>query len=134
MLNWGVFANFCRKITFLGPINPEIISVIHLQICLVKTLCLSTHMTIFWIIIFLIKKVAKLVETQKLCHHRLNHLCLHKGPYSQFLIWWILKTLAFFGRFWGVSNEKLFVTPSGKYWKKLSMLYMISKHSAERCL
>ena len=58
------------------------------------------------------------METQKFCHHRLNHLFLHRGSYSQFLIWWILRKLVFFGIFWGVSNEKLFVTP----WKELEKI------------
>ena len=77
-------------------------------------------MAIFKIIIFSIKKVAKLIETQKFCHHRLNHLFLHRGLYSQFLIRWILRKLVFFGLFWGVSNEKLFVIPPGKNWKKIT--------------
>ena len=91
----------------------------HHWICLVKTLRLSTHMTIFWIIIFLIKKVAKLVETQKFHHHRLDHSFLHQGSYSHFLIWWIFRKLAFYHLFWGISNEKIYVTPHGRNWKKL---------------
>ena len=47
-------------------------------------------MTIFWIIVFLIKKVAKLVETQNFCHYRLNHIILLQGSYSHFRIRWIL--------------------------------------------
>ena len=91
----------------------------HHWICLVKTLRLSTHMTIFWIIIFLIKKVAKLVETQKFHHYRLDHSFLHQGSYSHFLIWWIFRKLAFYHLFWGISNEKIYVTPPGRNWKKL---------------
>ena len=117
----GVFwLNFVYKSHFGDLIDLQIIFLIHHWIFLVKTLRLSTHMPIFKIIIFLIKKVAKLVETQKFCHHRLNHLFLHRVSYSQFFIWWKLRKLVFFGLFWGVSNGKLFVTPPGKNWKKMS--------------
>ena len=94
----------------------------HHWICLVKTLRLSTHMTIFLIIIFLIKKVAKLVETQKFRHHRLDHSFLHQGSYSHFLIWWIFRKLAFYHLFWGISNEKIYVTPPGRNWKKITRI------------
>ena len=57
------------------------------------------------------KILAIFVETQKFWHHRLNHLFLHRVLYSQFFIWWILRKLVFFGLFWGVSNEKLYVCP-----------------------
>ena len=64
--------------------------------------------------------MAKLVETQKFCHQRLDHSFFHQGSYSHFLIWWILRKLGFFGLFWGVSNEKTFVTPLERTGKKRS--------------
>ena len=42
------------------------------------------------------QKVAKLVETQKFCYYRLNHLFLHRVTYSLFFIGWILRKFAFF--------------------------------------
>ena len=69
---------FSAKKTPLGdPIDLQKNSHAHHWIRLIKTLHLSTHMTIFEVIIFLIKKVAKLIETQKFCQNRLNHLILH---------------------------------------------------------
>ena len=109
----GVLTKFCRKVPFWGLYWP-------LNYFSHTPLNLSTNMALFKIIIFLIKKVAKLVETQKFCHHRLEHLFLHWGSYSQFVIWWILRKLVFLVLFWGVSNEKLFVTPPGKNWKKIT--------------
>ena len=64
--------------------------------------------------------MAKLVETQKFCLQRLDHSFFHQGSYSHFLIWWILRKLGFFGLFWGVSNEKTFVTPLERTGKKRS--------------
>ena len=43
-------------------------------ICLIKTIYVKTHLTIFRVINFLSKKVTKLVETQKFCHGGLNYL------------------------------------------------------------
>ena len=43
-------------------------------------------MIIFWIIIFLRKKVAKFAETQKFCFHRVNHSILQQGSYIYIII------------------------------------------------
>ena len=85
-------------------------------------------MTIFWIIIFLIKKVKKLVETQKFCHHRLNHLFLHSVSYSQFFIWWILKKLAFSFFVREFLKKNYWLPPLERTWKnKLNMFYIFHK-------
>ena len=114
---WQIFVKMSH---FGDPTYLENIFHTHHWICLVKALLLSTHMTIFWGMIFWSKKVAKLVETQKFCQNRLNHSFLLKGSYSHFLIWWIIRKLAFSVFFWGFSNGTLKVTPPGKHWKKLS--------------
>ena len=67
---------------------------------------------------FLREKVEKLVETQRFCLRRLNHSFFHQGSYSQFLIWWTLRKLGFFGNNWkNVKNEK-----------NLKMWYILSKN------
>ena len=66
IFNWGCF--LVKKSHFRDPIDIQSFFHVHHQICLVKTLHLSTHMTIFVARIFLIEKtVKKLVETQKFC-------------------------------------------------------------------
>ena len=51
---------------------------------LIKMLHSSTHMTIFGLIFFLIKKVAKLVETQKFWQQYHNQIISDQGSYSYF--------------------------------------------------
>ena len=60
------------KFSFWGLYRPSKNSHVHYWVYLIKTLHLNTHMTIYGVVIFLIKKVAKLVQTQKFCHQRLN--------------------------------------------------------------
>ena len=82
--------------------------------------------------------MGKLVRTQKFCQNRLNHSFFLKGSYSHFLIWWIIRKLAFFSLFWGFSNGTLKVTPlvsTGKncptmvlryikkYYRKMSLVF-----------
>ena len=75
---------------------------------------------------FFDKKMAKLVETQKFHHYRLDHSFLHQGSYSHFLIWWIFRKLAFYHLFWGISNEKIYVTPLVGTGKNYS--YLVLQH------
>ena len=80
MMFWWVFDYFQHK----SPILETLLTfkkiwttLMHYWTYLIKTLHLSIHMTIFGVINFLIEKVAKLVETQKFCQNRSNHLILH---------------------------------------------------------
>ena len=103
----GVLTKFCRKIPFWGPYWPlNYFSRAPLNLSRQDA---SFKYTYEYILdhIFLIKKMAKLVETQKFHHYRLDHSFLHQGSYSHFLIWWIFRKLEFYHLFWGISNGKI---------------------------
>ena len=68
-------------------------------------------MTIFGIIIFLSKKVVKLVETQKFCFHRLNHSILHHTRFIFLLLDLVNTHKGFYHLFERFSNGRLFVSP-----------------------
>ena len=113
----GVLIIFCRKVPLWGPYWPLNYFSRALLNLLVETLCLSTLMTKFWVIIFLIIKVAKLVETQKFYHNRLDHSFLHQCWYCHFLLWWIFRKLAFYHFFGGFLMKKLLESCSTTYQK-----------------
>ena len=71
-LNGAVLENFRKKRPILGTVLT--LKLFYILDCLAKTLRLSTQLSIFWVIIFLAKKVAKLVETQNFCDPRLNYI------------------------------------------------------------
>ena len=117
------FCNFLDQKMSLLTLMTINKSYVHHWTNLIKTLHFSTHMTIFRVITFFIKEVAKLVGVQNFCENRLNHLILHEGWYTQFRIRWIFRNLKIFGLFGGVSNEKLNVTHPGKNWKEWTISY-----------
>ena len=75
-----------KKSPSRDPIDLQKSSHVHDWNHLIKTLHLNTHMTIFGVVNFLTKKVAKLVETQKFCDQRLNRSILHTDSYYHFPI------------------------------------------------
>ena len=65
--------------------------------------------------IFLIKKLAKLVETQQFHQYGLSHSISHQGSYSNFRIRWILRKLELFCLFgWFIMKNQLW-----PQWKEL---------------
>ena len=131
----GVLTNFCKNVPFWGPyLSWKHFSYPPLNLSR-QGASFKHPYDYFLSDDFLTKKVAKLVETQKFCQNRLNHSFFLKGSYSHFLIWWIIRKLAFFSLFWGFSNGTLKVTPLVSTEKYFPLwFYNISKNSAQRCL
>ena len=93
----GVSANSSKKVPFQGPYWSWTHFYMNHSICLVE-LFLSTHMTIFWLMIFWPKKGENWSKLEKIAKNAfITHFTW--GSYSQFWIWWILRNLVFFALF-----------------------------------
>ena len=90
---------------FLGVSKNVLLVHLYDHFFLVKTLPFSTYMTIFeWNMIYFLSNMRKLIETQIFCRHRLT-FC-PKTSFFNFLMWWIIRKLSYFG-LWSLSGLQI---------------------------
>ena len=106
--------NFQQKPNFGESMDLQKISHVHHWTYLMLLLYWSTHISL---LCAFIRKVAKLVETQKFCHHRLNHLILHENLFSHSR--WLIVTP---GKNWEVWTLLCCNNFKKKYYKCLCFL------------